>query len=189
MSDAIARERMMMRSDMPARMKDRLCMMESGMARQIHLQYEALIANGTIEAGAPMPENYLYEAMVELILHEVGHTLGLRHNMKGSSAIDYDRLNDKSFTGKHGLTLSVMDYAPVNIAKNSKDQGHYFSPEVGTYDEWAITYGYAPVYDQPACVSFVKASGSSVSSTEAELPALLKIASLAAEKMHTFGTD
>jgi hypothetical protein len=189
MSDAIARERMMLMSDAPARMKDRLCMMESGMARQIHLQYEALIANGTLEAGAPLPETYLHEAMVELMLHEVGHTLGLRHNMKGSSAIDYDRLHDKAFTTKNGLTLSVMDYAPVNIAPDSKNQGHYYSPEVGSYDEWAITYGYAPVYQQDATGPFVKASESLVSSTEAELPALRKIASLAADPMHTYGTD
>jgi hypothetical protein len=189
MSAAIQRERMPLADGMPTRMKERLCMMESGLSRQIHLQYEALVANGTIETGAAMPDVYLHEAMVELILHEVGHTLGLRHNMKASSAIDYDRLNDKSFTGQHGLTLSVMDYAPVNIAKNSKDQGHYYSPEVGSYDEWAITYGYAPVYEQPASGPLVKASGSIVSSTEAELPALRKIASLAAEQMHTYGTD
>jgi hypothetical protein len=189
MSAAIQRERMPLAVGMPTRMKERLCMMESGMARQIHLQYEALVANGTIETGAPMPENYLHEAMVELILHEVGHTLGLRHNMKGSSAIDYDRLNDKAFTMQHGLTLSVMDYAPVNIAKNSKDQGHYYSPQVGSYDEWAITYGYAPVYQEASGGANVKASGTLITGTEAELPALRKIASQASQQMHTYGTD
>lgn len=170
-------------------MKDRLCMLESGMAFQVNLQYEALIANGTLEAGAPMPQQFLEEALIELTLHEVGHTLGLRHNMKGSSAIPNERLHDKAFTSKHGVTLSVMDYAPVNIALNSKQQGHYYAPEVGSYDEWAIMYGYAPVYQQPASGPFVKASGSLVTSAADELPALRKIASLAAEPMHTYGTD
>lgn len=175
--------------NMPARMKERLCLMEGGLARQLHLQYEWLVANGDIAAGAAMPEHYLREAMLELIMHEVGHTLGLRHNMKGSSAIPYDRLHDKEFTKKHGLTLSVMDYAPVNIAANSKNQGFYFAPEVGSYDEWAITYGYAPVYQAAGEGATVKASGSLVASTEAELPALRKVASLAADQMHTYGTD
>ncbi|MGQ0814296.1 MAG: zinc-dependent metalloprotease [Gemmatimonadota bacterium] len=182
------RERMMLRTP-NQQMKDKLCMLESGMMFQLNLQYDALLANGTLEAGAPMPPEYLHEALIELIMHEVGHTLGLRHNMKGSSAIPYDKLQDKAFTKQHGLTLSVMDYAPVNIALNSKQQGHYYAPEVGSYDEWAIIYGYAPVYQQPATGPFVKASGELVTSAEAEVPALRKIASLAADPMHTYGTD
>jgi hypothetical protein len=189
MSAAIQAERMPFASNMPTRMKERLCMLESGLARQIHLQYEWLVTIGVVEAGAPMPEVFLREALLELIMHEVGHTLGLRHNMKASSAIPYDRLHDKNFTLSHGVTLSVMDYAPVNIATNSKNQGHYYAPQIGSYDEWAIAYGYSPVYEQLASGPFVKASGSLVKSAEAELPALRKIASLAADPMHTYGTD
>ncbi|HEY0809992.1 MAG TPA: zinc-dependent metalloprotease, partial [Longimicrobiales bacterium] len=189
MSAAIQAERMPFASEMPARMKERLCMLESGLARQMHLQYEWLVANGTLDSGDPLPSEYLREAIHELILHEVGHTLGLRHNMKASSAIPYDKLHDKSFTLEHGVTLSVMDYAPVNIAKNSKNQGHYFAPEIGSYDEWAIVYGYAPVYEQLASGPFVKGSASLVKSTAAEVTALRKIASQAADPMHTYGTD
>lgn len=176
-------------SNLPEHMLEKLCMMENGLSHQLGLHYEALLANGTLDPGSPMPEVYLSEAIIELTLHEVGHTLGLRHNMKASSAIPYDKLNDKQYTLKHGLTLSVMDYAPVNIALNSSNQGQYYSSEVGSYDEWAITYGYAPVYEQPATGPFVKASGSLVLDTEAEQPALRKIASLAADPLHTYGTD
>ena len=189
LSAAIEAERMPFASTMPMRMKERLCMLESGMARQMHLQYEWLVANGDVETGAPMPEEFLRQAVLELIMHEVGHTLGLRHNMKASSAIPYDRLHDKEFTLNHGLTLSVMDYAPVNIAPNSKSQGLYYAPQVGSYDEWAITYGYSPIYEQPASGPLVKASGALVTSTEAERPGLQKIASLAADQFHTYGTD
>lgn len=190
MSQAIQNERMPLANpNLPARMKDRLCMMESGMARQMHLQYEWLAANDLIEPGAPMPQAFLREALIELVLHEVGHTLGLRHNMKGSSAIDYDRLHDKEFTLKHGLTLSVMDYAPVNIAVNSKNQGLYYAPQVGSYDEWAIMYGYAPVYEAAGTAATVKASGALVTSAEAELPALRKLAETGSDNFHTYGTD
>jgi hypothetical protein len=189
MSAAIQAERTPFATEMPVRMKERLCMLESGLARQMHLQYEWLLANGTLEPGDPLPNEYLREAIHELILHEVGHTLGLRHNMKASSAIPYDKLHDKNFTLQHGVTLSVMDYAPVNIAKNSRSQGHYYAPEIGSYDEWAIMFGYAPVYEQLATGPFVKASGALVKSAEAELPALRKIASQAADPLHTYGTD
>ncbi|HEX6558739.1 MAG TPA: zinc-dependent metalloprotease [Longimicrobiales bacterium] len=186
LSAAIQQERLPFAQGFPARMRDRMCMMESGMMRQINLQYEALLAEGMLAPGQPMPESYLGEAMVEVIMHEVGHTLGLRHNMKASSAIPYDRLNDKPFTEQNGLTLSVMDYAPVNIAAASKSQGHYYSTEVGAYDEWAIDYGYAPV----ATAELAKSSATTPLALAAlEVPELRKVAALAADPMHTYGTD
>ncbi|MFB6098425.1 MAG: DUF5117 domain-containing protein, partial [Salinibacter sp.] len=119
----------------------RACWAERGMAQQLGLQRTLLLARGVISPGAPMPDKYLGAAIQNLVMHEVGHTLGLRHNFKASSGIPTDQLHDESYTRKHGVSLSVMDYAPVNIALNEENQGHYWNPTVGTYDEWAIKYG------------------------------------------------
>lgn len=172
--------------DLPRHMRDHLCAAESGAAMQLGFQFSTLAALGELDAGAPMPEEYLGDAIRWLVLHEIGHTLGLRHNFKASTGIPYDRLNDTSFTGRHGLTLSVMDYAPVNIATSRPDQGHYWSPVVGTYDDWAIRYAYSHI-DTPSSGS---GSGASHSFDPAnELPELQKIASEVSDPMHTYGTD
>jgi len=82
------------------------------------------------------------EAMAELLMHEVGHTLGLNHNMKASQLYSPEQLSDGNFTRGKALSGSVMDYLAINITKDKAKQGHYFSTTVGPYDEWAIAFGY-----------------------------------------------
>ena len=78
-------------------------------------------------------------------MHEVGHSLGLRHNFKASTMLNADQLNDTSITRVKGLVGSVMDYSPINIAPKGKKQGDYYSTTIGPYDYWAIEYAYKPV--------------------------------------------
>lgn len=87
-------------------------------------------------------EALLKEGLRSLILHEVGHTLGLNHNMKASILWDEKEIHDSNIT-KGILTGSVMDYAPINVAPTGTAQGDYFQTEPGPYDDWAITYGYS----------------------------------------------
>ncbi len=87
------------------------------------------------------------QALYELVMHEVGHTLGLMHNMKASQLYTLEQLHDKSLTEKTGLAGSVMDYIVINVAKDKSKQGHYFSTTIGPYDIWAIEYGYKPASD------------------------------------------
>ncbi|MFY0625154.1 MAG: zinc-dependent metalloprotease [Reichenbachiella sp.] len=82
------------------------------------------------------------EAMLELIMHEVGHTLGLNHNMKASQLYSPAQLADKDFIKGKALAGSVMDYMAINLTLDSEKQGQYFSPTVGPYDLWAIEFGY-----------------------------------------------
>ncbi|MCO4784129.1 MAG: zinc-dependent metalloprotease [Candidatus Cloacimonetes bacterium] len=88
-------------------------------------------------------EAFMGQAIKWIIMHEVGHTLGLRHNFKGTTAIPYKFLHDKEYVAKHGLYGSVMDYPGANIAKDPSKQGYYFTPTLGAYDYWAIAYGYS----------------------------------------------
>lgn len=84
------------------------------------------------------------EAMTALIMHEVGHTLGLNHNMKASQLFSPDQLADADFIKGKCLTGSVMDYAAMNLTVDRSKQGHYSDVAVGPYDIWAIQFGYTP---------------------------------------------
>ncbi|GAB4138465.1 MAG: zinc-dependent metalloprotease [Planctomycetaceae bacterium] len=90
-----------------------------------------------------MPESFVGPLLAHLVSHEVGHTLGLRHNFKGSSIYTLEEINSDKLKGKKPLGGSVMDYTPVNINfKSGKIQGDYAMLGIGPYDYWAIEYGY-----------------------------------------------
>ena len=83
------------------------------------------------------------ESIYYLMLHEVGHTLGLNHNMKASILHGPDEVHDKSVTNG-APTASVMDYPAINIAPPGVEQGDYYMTRPGPYDDWAIEFGYSP---------------------------------------------
>lgn len=90
-----------------------------------------------------IPEWFVGPALADLVAHEVGHTLGLRHNFKSSSVFTMGEINSEEMKGKKTWAGSVMDYTPVNI--NMEDgavQGDYSPIAVGPYDMWVIEYGY-----------------------------------------------
>ncbi|CAG0988405.1 hypothetical protein PHYC_02153 [Phycisphaerales bacterium] len=89
-----------------------------------------------------IPEWFIGPALAHLTVHEVGHTLGLRHNFKASSQYTFAQINSEAMKGKPYVG-SVMDYTPVNINMDEKNvQGDYHMIGIGSYDEWAIEYGY-----------------------------------------------
>jgi hypothetical protein len=177
-----------LRKMLPDRLARHACWAERGMAQQLGLQRAALLARGQLPPGAPMPEEYLGQAIKNLVMHEVGHTLGLRHNFKASSGVPNDKLHDEAYTEKHGVSLSVMDYTPVNVALDPDEQGYYWNPNVGTYDEWAIQYGYMPIAEQGENGPLTR-DGPLADTTTAALPGLDKIAARSSDSLHTYGTD
>jgi hypothetical protein len=92
-----------------------------------------------------LPREFLGQAIKYIVMHEVGHSLGLRHNFKASTMLTADQLNDTSITHVKGLVGSVMDYSPINIAPQGRKQGDYYTTTLGPYDYWAIEYAYKHV--------------------------------------------
>jgi hypothetical protein len=125
--------------------------------------------------GGKIPEELIGQGIKETVMHEVGHTLGLRHNFKGSTLWELADLNDTSKTRTQGLVSSVMDYNPVNIAPKGTKQGDFYSTTLGPYDYFAIEYGYKPV--------------PSSASPEAELTELKKIASRSTQPELAYASD
>ncbi|MDR1478396.1 MAG: zinc-dependent metalloprotease [Planctomycetaceae bacterium] len=87
-------------------------------------------------------ERFVLEGLKDVVMHEVGHTLGLRHNFKASSWLTLDEINNPKRSKEYGIAGSVMDYLPMNIAPKGKPQGDYFMTTLGPYDYLAIEYGY-----------------------------------------------
>jgi hypothetical protein len=92
-----------------------------------------------------LPEEFIGQLIKEIVMHEVGHSLGLRHNFKASSMLSLDEVHDTSITRKKGMTGSVMDYNPVNISPDQDQQGDFATTTIGPYDYWAIEYAYKPI--------------------------------------------
>lgn len=110
-----------------------------------------LEARGELEAGSPDVERFVAAFLKDTTMHEVGHTLGLRHNFRASTIYSDDELSDPAFTRANGISGSVMEYNPWNIALRGARQGEYQMTTLGPYDYWAVEYGYrelAPVDEQ-----------------------------------------
>ena len=89
-----------------------------------------------------VPDWFIGPLLRDIIMHETGHTLGLRHNFKASMIYDLSEMNDKNFEPE-AICGSVMEYSPLNInVEDGPDQGDFIMMTIGPYDYWAIEYGY-----------------------------------------------
>ncbi|WP_026734128.1 zinc-dependent metalloprotease [Fischerella sp. PCC 9605] len=140
------------------------------------------LALSLLQNAAPNSDEmkkYVHQYLRSLIAHEVGHTLGLRHNFHGSTMLAPGELNNTEITHSKGLVGSVMDYLPVNIAPQGVEQGDYFPTVIGPYDEWAIAYGYKPnPYSPEGAIA-----------PEAEKPFLEQIALASPQPELSYATD
>jgi hypothetical protein len=149
-----------------------LCNYAVGATHEAAFGYGLLAARGVMDPAAE--EQYVKDFLTSIAVHEVGHTLGLRHNFRASTLHDVSKLQDAKLTTDEGLTGSVMEYTPVNIAPNGAKQGQYWQTSLGPYDYWAIEYAYKPI---------------TAKTPEEELPELRRIASRVADAKLAYGTD
>lgn len=149
------------------------CDLARGKAQEAEFAFDLLTARGMDPQG-PQANQFIHDYLVEIAAHEVGHTLGLRHNFRASTIHTLEQAQDAALTAKEGLTGSVMDYIPTNIAAPGQKQGQYHQTTLGPYDYWAIEYAYKPI---------------AANSPDEELPELAKIASRAAEPQLAYDTD
>ncbi|HJY88357.1 MAG TPA: zinc-dependent metalloprotease [Candidatus Acidoferrales bacterium] len=144
------------------------CEYVNGLTEQGALALSLLDARGMLTPD--VEQKLMREFIIEVTAHEVGHTLGLRHNFRASTILKVDDLNNVQKTEEMGQTSSVMDYNPVVIASKGEKQGHFLTPTLGPYDYWAIEYAYKPIEGD-------------------EKAELAKIASRAADPMLPYATD
>jgi hypothetical protein len=130
-----------------------------------------LEARGDLDPNGPEAEAIIKATLKDVVTHEVGHTLGLRHNFRASTIYTQEQIADAAFTRKNGLGGSVMDYNAWNIALAQEQQGEYVMSTLGPYDYWAIEYAYKPL------------------AAENEAAELAKIAARSSEPHLAYATD
>ena len=141
-----------------------------------HMHHNTMFGQAAMKAAGISDEEmteYIKSSLYYLALHEVGHTLGLMHNMKSSQLHSPEALKNNQLTASQGVTGSVMDYPSANLDPEGKAKVQNFTRRPGPYDEWAITYGYSTADADPL-------------KEEARLKTIL---SRSAEPALTFGND
>ena len=157
-------------SQVPERFEPGYC----SFGHELHLsQVFGRLAVDALQMGSAAEERLIHEFLVDLTLHEVGHTLGFAHNFAASNMLTLDEIYDPVVVAERSLQASVMDYTDIHIATGGREQTAYFGTQPGAYDDWIVEYSYSPALDD----------------AEAERERLREIASRSTEPQLLFGTD
>ncbi len=147
------------------------CRHADNAAEQMAYALDVLGARGDLDPDGPEAEAFVLAYLRDVTMHEVGHTLGLRHNFRASHAVSARQVSDPDFTRSEAFTGSVMEYAPVNLPRPGEPVPSPFQTTLGAYDYWAIEYAYKPI------------------AADLEKAELANIAARSGEPALAFGTD
>ena len=114
-------------------------------AEQLGYAVDVLAARGELDPDGPEAQAFVLAYLKDTTMHEVGHTLGLRHNFRASRAVSAKQVADPDFTQREAFTGSVMEYAAVNLPRPGEPTPSPFQTTLGSYDYWAIEYAYKPI--------------------------------------------
>jgi hypothetical protein len=147
------------------------CLHGDHAAEQMSYALDVLEARGDLDPSSPEVQQFVLDYLKDVTMHEVGHTLGLRHNFRSSRIYTEQQLSDEAFTRANSLAGSVMEYAPINLPRPGQKGGTAWQLTLGPYDFWAIEYAYKPLAPKD------------------EAAELQRIASRNAERELAYGTD
>lgn len=152
----------------------RSCAYSQGLAQQAGFGVDWMIAEGFVDPDSPELKQFIHDGIVDLVVHETGHTLGFKHNFRSSTIHDLQQVHDTEITDREGIGGSVMDYNPVNLAPEGETQGDYWFTTLGAYDYWVVEYAYTPT---------------GAANPEDERETLDRIASRSTDPLLTYGSD
>lgn len=144
-----------------------------GHTLQLNSAFAGLAADVAYGGDDELNQRLTHDTMHYLILHEIGHTLGMNHNMKATNLLTAEEAFDAEVVAERGLAGSVMDYPAINFAPTREQQTQFYQTRPGPYDDWLIEFGYSPALADP----------------EAEAARLEAILSRSAEHGLAFGND
>jgi hypothetical protein len=121
------------------------CTFAADGARELDFAMDLLEARGDIAPDSPEAEALAQDYVKDVITHEVGHTLGMRHNFRASTTVSAAQLKDPALAAARGISGSVMDYNPFNLTLKGEPRRELNMTTLGTYDYWAIEYAYKPL--------------------------------------------
>jgi hypothetical protein len=169
-ADAV-REGLLPRGEAAGHVHGDACLHGDHAAEQMSYALDVLEARGDLDPSSPDVQQFVLDYLKDVTMHEVGHTLGLRHNFRSSRIYSDQQLSDEAFTRANSLAGSVMEYAPINLPRPGQKGGTAWQLALGPYDFWAIEYAYKPIDPKD------------------EAAELQRIASRNAERELAYGTD
>ena len=139
----------------------RFCQHADQAAEQMSYALNVLSARGEIDPDSPEARQFVLDYLKDTMMHEVGHTLGLRHNFRASHVYSDQQVGDPEFTRHNAFTGSVMEYPAINLPGPGERPAAPFQTTLGPYDYWAIEYAYKPIAAEQQAAELQRIAGRS----------------------------
>jgi hypothetical protein len=132
------------------------CQYSHEAAAELSFALDLLETRGDLAPDSPQAEAFVLAVIKDTIMHEVGHTVGLKHNFKASTTVTRAQLKDRAFTEANGVSGSVMDYNAYNLPLPGEPTGSPNNTTLGAYDYWAIEYAYKPIEESASATELAR---------------------------------